>query len=146
MTTPTGNPLARGARKTAKSFGQTAPVLIGVLLLAGLLDTLVLPPGLMDRLAGDTVLGPVAAAVLGSISAGHPITSYVMGGELLAKGVGLEAVTALIVSWVTVGVVQLPVEAAHLGRRFALVRNLLAFVSALVIAFLTALTVGGLGS
>jgi DNA-binding response OmpR family regulator len=48
-----------------------------------------------------------------------------LGGELLAKGISLVAVTALLVSWVTVGSVQLPAEALMLGSRFALYRNLL---------------------
>jgi hypothetical protein len=121
-------------------------MLLGVLLLAGLLNAVPLPSGLMEKLAADTPLGPVFAALVGSIAVGHPVTSYVLGGELLDKGVGLVAVTALIVSWVTVGSVQLPMEAAQLGRRFALVRNLIAFVSALAIAYLTAVTVSGFGS
>jgi hypothetical protein len=46
------------------------------------------------------------------------------------------AVTALIVSWVTVGLVQLPAEAVLLGGRFALLRNALCFISALALALL----------
>jgi len=63
-------------------------------------------------------------AILGSLAAGHPLVGYVLGGELLARGVSLVAATALLVSGVTVGVVQLPAEALLLGRRFAIVRNL----------------------
>lgn len=44
------------------------------------------------------------------------------------------AVTALIVSWVTVGVVQLPAEALLLGRRFAIYRNLMCFLFAIMIS------------
>lgn len=145
MTSSAAKRLASSARKTAHNFLNTAPVLVAVLLLAGLLNAVTLPLGLMKVLEGDG-LGPFLAAIVGSIAAGHPVTSYVLGGELLAKGVGLIAVTALVVSWVTVGSVQLPVEATHLGRRFALVRNLLAFVSALAIAYLAAATITGLVS
>ena len=143
MTSPLQKRLITSARKTAGTFLKTAPVLVGVLLLAGLLNALTLPAGVMNLLAQNTLLGPLITAVVGSMAAGHPITSYVLGGELLAKGVGLAAVTALIVSWVTVGSVQLPVEMTHLGRRFGLVRNLIAFFSALAISYLTAATVAG---
>ena len=50
------------------------------------------------------------------------------------------AVSALIVAWVTVGVVQLPAEALALGHAFALRRNLLCFLSAIAVAWLTVMT------
>jgi hypothetical protein len=55
----------------------------------------------------------------------------------LKQGVSLFAVTALIITWVTVGLVQLPAEMAALGRRFALVRNAICFILAVPIALMT---------
>jgi hypothetical protein len=52
----------------------------------------------------------------------------------------LFAVTALVVSWVTVGIVQLPAEALMLGRRFAIYRNLMCYLFAIVVALLTVFT------
>lgn len=51
-----------------------------------------------------------------------------LGKGLLIAGVGPCGVTALMLAWVSVGVIQLPAESAVLGARFALVRNLAAFV------------------
>jgi hypothetical protein len=51
--------------------------------------------------------------------------------------VSRRAVPALLVSWVTVGVVQLPAEALLLGRRFAIVRNLWCLAFAVAVAYLT---------
>jgi len=85
----------------------------------------------------DTLLG----SVMGSILTGNPITSYIIGGELLKSGISLFAVTAFIVAWVTVGVVQLPAEAAILGKRFALARNGLSFLSAVLVSIATVLTI-----
>ena len=56
------------------------------------------------------------------------------------SGVSLVAVTAFIMSWTTVGLVMIPIEAASLGRRFAIVRNLLNFVFALLVAIATVTT------
>ena len=81
---------------------------------------------------------------IGSIAAGNPVTSYILGGELLKGGISLFAVTALIASWVTVGVVQLPAEVLTLGRRFAIYRNLLCFVSAIGVSFLTVYTLNAI--
>jgi len=64
----------------------------------------------------------------------------VLGGELLDQGVSLVAVTALLVSWVTVGSIQLPAEIQTFGARFALLRNALSFLFAILIAVLMLLT------
>ena len=42
---------------------------------------------------------------------------------MLEGGVSLLAVTAFILTWVTVGVAMLPLEAKFLGKRFAVARN-----------------------
>ena len=81
-------------------------------------------------------------SALGSILAGHPITSYIIGGELLEQGISLIAVTAFLVTWVTVGLVQLPVESALLGKKFAITRNITAFLFAILVAIITAAILG----
>ena len=81
----------------------------------------------------DTLIG----TLIGSISAGNPITSYIIGGELLNKGVSLFAVTAFIVAWVTVGIIQYPAEADMLGKRFAILRNVFSFMLAILVAIVT---------
>ena len=87
--------------------------------------------------SGNTALDSLWGACLGSILAGNPINSYIIGGELLEYGVSLFAVTALIIAWVTVGLVQLPAEIAALGRRFALTRNAISFILSIAIAIIT---------
>jgi len=89
----------------------------------------------------DAVLG----AAIGSIAAGHPLARYLLSGELLSGGVGLIAVTAMLVTWVTVGIVQLPAEALMLGTRFAVYRNFISFCLAIIIALLTVYTLQLLG-
>jgi len=126
-------------------FLSMLPVLLGVLLLTSLLQQLT--PRLLDSgLMGiHQVTDALAGAAAGSIAAGHPFISYVLGGELLQGGVGLAAVSALVVAWVTVGLVHLPLEAVTLGRRFALLRNLLSFLFAVAGALLISGAVHVLG-
>lgn len=59
---------------------------------------------------GNLILAPLLGDILGSILAGNPITSYIIGGELLNEGISLVAVTAFLASWGTVGIIQLPAE------------------------------------
>jgi len=127
--------------KAFRSFLVTAPVMFGVILLLGLFKTYVSPRLISavfkDKLLQDTILG----SAIGSVSAGNPISSYIIGGELLKQGVSLFAVTAFITAWVTVGLIQLPAEAAILGKRFAIIRNSMGFVLAILVSIATVLTI-----
>ncbi|MEA2046468.1 MAG: hypothetical protein U9N48_08140 [Euryarchaeota archaeon] len=130
----------RSLGKTARSFRQTIPLLLGVLLLVSLV-LVVVPASLYARIfTGNAILDPLIGAVVGSIAAGNPVTSYIIGGELIAQGVSILAVAAFIVAWVSVGVIQLPAEGEMLGRRFALIRFGVCFLSAVVVAILTSFT------
>lgn len=133
------------ARKTYRSMLQVIPQVVGILLLVSLLLT-VIPPEWYGRVfSGHPVTDPILGAAMGSVAAGNPVTSYVIGGELLSTGISLTAVTAFIVAWVTVGVIQLPMEMNILGKRFAIARNLCGFIFAILIAILTEVTLLILG-
>lgn len=43
-----------------------------------------------------------------------------------------------MITWVTVGLVQLPAEMPALGQRFALLRNAFSFILSIPVAILTA--------
>ena len=122
--------------KSWRNFSRTIPMILGTLLLVSLAS--LIPKSFYITIFQGTFLDPLIGAIIGSISAGNPITSYIFGGEMIKNGVGLMAVTAFIVSWVTVGTIQLPVESMILGKKFALIRNLLSFISAIIIGVLTA--------
>lgn len=136
------SPWKRAFRGLLNNLKMSVPILLGVLLLIGLITTLV-PKAFFSRVfTGNRVLDPLIGAVFGSTAAGSPLTSYVIGGELLNNGISLVAVLAFIVSWVTVGAVQLPAESMMLGKSFALIRNGISLIMAVVIAVLTVLISG----
>ena len=116
-----------------------------MLLLSSLVVKLLPEQITAELFAGNDAVDAVMGAAIGGVAAGHPLASYLMAGELLKGGVSLVAVTAFLVSWVTVGVVQIPVEALMLGTRFAIYRNTICFLSAIAIAFLTEYTLRIIG-
>jgi len=135
----------QSGRKTLGSFINILPIVFGMLLLTSLVIEL-FPEQLSTGLFGqNSIIDAWLGATFGGIAAGHPLVSYVLGGELLHSGVSLFAVTALIVSWVTVGIVQLPAEALMLGKRFAIYRNLICYLFAIAIALLTVFTLQLIG-
>jgi uncharacterized membrane protein YraQ (UPF0718 family) len=126
--------------KTGRAFRKSLPILVSVLMLLALADTLI-PKQVYRRIfTGNELLDSLMGAVIGSISGGNPITSYIIGGELRQQGVSMLAITAFIVAWVTVGIIQLPAESLMLGKRFAIARNAVSFCVSMVIAILTVLT------
>ncbi|MEJ2033460.1 MAG: hypothetical protein P8Y63_10570 [Deltaproteobacteria bacterium] len=122
--------------QTIAVFRTALPILTGVLLLISLLNP-ILENQYARWFSGNYLTDPFIGAVAGSLSFGIPITSYIAGGELLAKGVSLLAVTAFIMTWTTVGLAMLPLEASFLGKRFALVRNFTNFFLAVAVAVFT---------
>lgn len=130
--------------KSAKSLGNTTPVLAGVVLLVGLANTLI-PKSLYSKVfSSNLLLNSIIGSALGSILAGNPVTSYILGGEFLNQGISLVAVTAFLVSWVTVGLVQLPAESLLLGKKFAILRNSLSFIFSIIVAIVTVLLVSSI--
>jgi len=123
--------------KSFKSFSASLPVLIGVVLLLGLFRVNVSPQLISSIFSGEFFRDVLIGSLIGSISAGNPITSYIIGAELLNEGVSLFAVTAFIVAWVTVGIIQFPAEAAILGKKFALKRNLISFILSIFVSLAT---------
>ncbi len=126
--------------KSVKGFTLNLPMLMGVILLTGLFEVFVTPDMLSPLFTGQVFYDTLIGTFSGAISAGQPFVSYLIGGELLDIGMSYYAVTAFVLSWVTLGVVQIPYEYSLFGGRFTLTRNLLAFIFVLLIAFATVQT------
>ena len=118
-----------------------APLLLGVIGLVGIFQVLVTPQMLAGLFQDNPLVDTLIGTLSGAAAAGNPIVSYLIGGELLDQGISLYAVTAFILSWVTLGFTQLPAEIEVFGGRFTLYRNILAFVFTMLIAVLTSFTV-----
>lgn len=120
--------------QAARGLWNASPLIIGTILLVSLISTLIPKVWYSKIFTGNSFIDSFLGSLAGSVSAGSPIISYIIAGELSKQGVGLVAITAFIVAWVTVGVVQLPAESAILGKKFAITRNLLSFLFSIIIA------------
>jgi predicted Fe-Mo cluster-binding NifX family protein len=130
-------------KKGGRQFYALLPRLVGVILVLGLVRGFVSEEVLFSLFPGRVILDSLWGAVLGSVLAGNAVNSYVIAKGLLGAGVGLSAVTALMLAWVGVGVIQLPAESAAMGMRFAVVRNVVGFVMAVVLSFTVIFWPGG---
>ncbi|MGB5965736.1 MAG: permease [Sulfurimonadaceae bacterium] len=125
-----------------KTLYTIFPMLLSVVGLVGLFQTFVTPEMLQSLFSGSPLHDTLVGTFGGGVSVGQPFLSYIIGGELLKEGISLYAVTAFILSFVTLGLVQLPLEYSLFGMRFTLIRNLLSLIFALLISWATVATVG----
>lgn len=132
--------IKRAVFKTWRNFSMVIPIILGVFLLLSLINTAIPKSFYAKLFTGNLLLDSLIGATVGSISVGNPLTSYIIGGEVLEQGVSLIAVTAFLLGWVTVGIIQLPAESLMLGKRFAITRNLVSFIMAIIVSVLVVLT------
>ena len=86
---PQKEQLISSIRKRASMFTGMLPILAGVVLLTGLILELIPTDKAASWFGRNNLLDALIGTAVGSISAGHPLTSYVLGGELLANGISL---------------------------------------------------------
>ncbi len=132
----------KAAIDAVKPLYNGLPIIMGIILLISLVSTIVPKSIFIQFFSKNIIVDPIVAAAFGSILAGSPITSYILGGEFLVLGISLVAITAFLVSWVTVGIIQLPAEIMLLGKRFAITRNVLSFIFSIIVAIVVVLVLG----
>ena len=132
--------LKKASLQTLKSLEVIAPMLLAIVGLVGIFETYITPEMIHTLFSGKVVNDTLVGTAAGALSVGQPFLSYIISGELLQEGISMYAVTAFILSFVTLGVIQLPLEFSIFGARFTLIRNILSFIFALLIAYLTTQT------
>jgi len=133
--------LKRALNRAFKSMVRLFPGLLGIMILISLFNTFV-PAGAFKTIFHGYFFEPILGALAGSIANGSPAIGYLFSGDLIHQGFSLLTVTAFMVAWGTVSLVQLPVEIEFLGKKFALVHNLSAIVLSVVVAYLTVFLTG----
>jgi uncharacterized membrane protein YraQ (UPF0718 family) len=120
-----------------KMFISLLPMLIIIILLIGLLFILV-PQETLERFLGEQsgIFGVLSAAIIGSVLHIPALLSFPLVASLLEKGASVTVVAAFLTTLTMIGMVTLPLEIKELGKKFALMRNGLSFIAAIIIAFL----------
>jgi len=126
--------------KALKGFTSMLPILFSIILLLGIFDTYITNEILISLFTSNKFFDTIIGTSMGAVLTGNPMVSYILGGELTTAGVSLFAVTAFILSWVSLGIVQLPAEVEIFGLRFTFLRTLLTFIFIVLISFATVLT------
>ncbi len=112
-------------------------MMFGIILLLGLVKEFLTFEKIATLFTNNTFIDTGLGSFLGSIFAGNSMNSYIIARELELAGISLYAITAFLVSWVTVGLLQAPLEGQMFGISFAVKRNLLSALLAIVVSLIT---------
>lgn len=121
-------------KQSLMGFWTNVPILLGVILLISIFQQYLS----FDFLThiDNQFLAAFVANVLWSISTGNPINSYIIAIGIGNLGLYTFIISVFLITWVTVGIVQLPAESFYFGKKYAITRNLLAFIFAFVWGYL----------
>ncbi|MEN6314564.1 MAG: permease [Clostridiaceae bacterium] len=120
------------------AFGMGKGMLISILsiiFLIGLVLT-ILPPESIAEFVGkqSLLLATVISAAFGTITLIPAFIAFPLVGTLVHAGVGVVPAVAFLTTLTMVGIVTLPLERREFGLKFAVVRNGLSFIFAIIIA------------
>lgn len=98
---------------------------------------------LLDLFGGDDRLrGVFFAAVIGSLTLVPGFIAFPICGILLSKGVPYMVLSAFTTTLMMVGVLTFPVEKEYFGVRVTIIRNIISFCIALLVAAVTGVFFG----
>lgn len=109
--------------------------IIGILFLIGLILTFI-PPETIKEIAGksNTLISTIVSAVAGSITLIPAFVAFPLVGSLVNAGVSIVPAVAFLTTLTMVGMVTFPLEKEEFGTKFAVVRNSLSFIFAVIIS------------
>lgn len=119
---------------------RMGPSVLAIIALIGIIVGFVPARWIAATIGGERgIAGMFIAAFLGAVLFIPAIIAFPLAKSLLEMGAGVMAVAAFITTLTMIGFVFLPLEIKEIDRRFALLRNGLSLVVALIIAVLMGL-------
>lgn len=129
--------------KAWKSFENILPQMLGMITSIGLIIAFLSPETISQIIGGSSGwLGVFASALVGSITLIPAFVAFPMAAILLQNGAGYMQLSAFVSTLTMVGLITLPLEIRFFGKKFALLRNGLAFIFAFFVAFIIGKVVG----
>lgn len=126
---------AMSLKRAWRMFLNVLPQFIAILFLVGLLLTVLNPSAIRQIIGADSGLrGMLITACLGAVTLVPALIAFPIAAELLKNGAGFMQIAVFISTLTTVGLVTLPLEIRYLGKKAAILRNVLAFLFSFAVA------------
>jgi len=128
-----------------KKFAKIIPAILTMMILVSIILFLI-PDTMISRYLGNNsrFVGVVFASTFGSIALMPGFIAYPLCGILLKKGVSYMVLAAFTTTLMMVGILTYPVEKEYFGVKVTIVRNVISFGIALIIALIIGICFGEL--
>ena len=121
--------------QTLNWFKELIPMLFWIIVIVAMLKQAWVFENLAKYI-NNNFIWVILADVFGSISVGNTINSYIIADSFWSISDYILVITAFLISWVTVGIIQIPADSYFFGKRFTITRNIISFVFAILGAYL----------
>ena len=113
------------------------PMMLVIIVLIGLIFGFI-PPEMIRNYLGsnESILQIVLASLFGAITMIPSLVALPLAGSLIEAGASYTPVAAFITTLTMVGVITLPVELKELGKKITILRNVFAFIFAIIISLI----------
>ena len=133
----------RGLRIAIRRFANILPAFLIMLILVSVVLFLVPDDFIIEYLGtGNKITSVLFASLIGSAILMPGFIVFPLCGILLERGVLYMVISAFTTTLMMVGVLTYPVEKAYLGTKVTIIRNVISFFIALIIAVVTGLFFG----
>ena len=118
-----------------KKFINIIPAFISMLILVSIILFFVPDKTILNYLGNDDkFISVILASFFGSITLMPGFIAFPLCGILLKKGVGYMVLSAFTTTLMMVGILTFPVEKKYFGVQITLLRNVLSFFIAIIVA------------
>ena len=133
----------RALKISVKQFTNILPAFLIMLILMSVALFLI-PDEVITNYLGvsNKYMALFVASVIGSAILMPGFIVYPLAGVLLTKGVPYMVLSGFTTTLMMVGVLTYPVERAYLGTKVTIIRNVISFFIALIVAFVTGIIFG----
>ena len=121
--------------QTLTWFKELIPMLLGIIIIVAMLKEAWIFT-LISKNLDDNLLGVFLADIFWSISAWNTINSYIIAHSFWTLNNYILLITTFLIAWTTVWIIQIPAEMYFFGKKFAIIRNIISFVFAILWAYL----------
>lgn len=133
----------RSSQNSLKRFMAILPAFLSMLILVSVVLFLIPDTIILHYLGRDIKFtGVIVASFLGSVTIMPGFIAFPLCGILLEKGVLYMVLSAFITTLMMVGILTFPIEKAYFGKKVTILRNILSFFVALIVAVLTGIFFG----
>jgi uncharacterized membrane protein YraQ (UPF0718 family) len=133
----------RALKIAVRQFLNILPAFLFMLILISIALFLIPDEVITDYLGiSNKYIALFVASVLGSAILMPGFIVYPLAGVLLTKGVPYMVLSGFTTTLMMVGVLTFPVEKAYLGTKVTIIRNIISFFIALIVAVITGIVFG----